>query len=40
MEIDTSWDQVKTMSSLFSFSMDEQITDRAVTRLKTQLLDG
>ena len=39
-EIDTSWGQVVTMSSLFGFTMDEQITNRAATRLKTQLLDG
>ncbi|MBI4653581.1 MAG: hypothetical protein HY752_01045 [Nitrospirae bacterium] len=39
-EVQTAWNQVKTMSQIVELQIDETITDAALSRFSTQQLDG
>ena len=39
-EIETAWQQVKSLASIAELSLNEATTDSAVTRCKNQLVDG
>jgi len=39
-EVQTAWDQVKTMSVSIDFPVDDSITNAALTRFQTQPVDG
>lgn len=39
-EIKTAWGQIETMSKMLSLNIDESVTNAAMLRLTTQLLDG
>ena len=39
-EVQTAWDQIKSMSQMIEVQIDETITDAALSRFSTQPLDG